>query len=109
MQIECERDGGRSRMTVEGDLTIYSAADFKQQLLEEIDRATAIELQLGSVEELDSAGVQVLLMGLREAGRRNVPFELTQHSETVFDVINLLGLQSQFGEPVVIPADRSQA
>lgn len=104
MRIENRSEGAQRRLAIEGDLTIYNAAELNRALLDELDGAESVELELGGVAEMDSAGLQVLAMLKREAHHRGVELQLTKHSETVYEVLERFGMQSDFGGPVVIPA-----
>ncbi len=90
---------------IEGELTIYTAAEHKGQLFEHLHDCEALELDLSEVAEMDSAGLQILLMLKREADHADCRLRLTNHSQAVFEVLELLNMQSHFGDPVVIPAD----
>lgn len=62
MEFQIESDSGR--VSVSGDMTVYCAADLKPALLAEA--ATLRELDLSQVQELDTAGLQLLLLLNRE-------------------------------------------
>lgn len=93
---------------IDGEMSIYTAAHFKEQLLDRFDPGRVLELDLSDVQELDSAGLQILLMLKREAELAGSQLRLTKHSQAVFDVLELLNMQASFGDPVVIPADWSK-
>lgn len=105
MHIDNRSDGARRRLVIDGDLTIYNAAELNRALLAQLDDAESLELELGGVAELDSAGLQVLAMLKREALQRGVDLQLTRHSEAVYEVLELFGMQSEFADSVLIPAD----
>ena len=80
-------------LRLEGDLTIYRAAELKQALLEAVDRLGSLEVDLSGVTELDTAGVQLLLLAKRAAGEKNKQFRLMGHSPAVVEVFELLRLR----------------
>lgn len=90
---------------IEGELTIYTAAEQKGQLFEQLHGCETLELDLSKVAEMDSAGLQILLLLKREADHADCQLRLSHHSQAVFEVLELLNMQSHFGDPVVIPAD----
>lgn len=92
----------------EGELTIYTAASIKSRFLDALSTQEAIELDLSQVTELDSAGLQLLLMAKREAERRNIELSFGQQSRAVVDVLDLCNLSSLFGNPVVIPYQETE-
>ena len=86
-------------------MTIYTAAEHKAALLDELDDCQELELDLSAVNEMDGAGLQILLVLKREAAVKDKQLRLINHSQAVFEVLELLKMQSHFGDPVVIPAD----
>lgn len=67
--IKVDNNAG-SLLEIAGEMTIYTAA----ALLKDIDAALAkggdVELRLGGVTEMDTAGLQLLLLARRRAGAR---------------------------------------
>lgn len=92
----------------EGELTIYTAADNKSRFLDALSAQDALELDLSQVTELDSAGLQLLLMAKKEAERRNIELSFGQPSQAVIEVLDLCNLSSVFGNPVVIPYEATE-
>jgi anti-anti-sigma factor len=82
---------------IEGEMTIYRAAEIKRTLLTSIVEAAVVEFDLSKVTELDSAGVQLLMLAKRTAQARHGALRLVAHSPVVRDVIELLSLGSYFG------------
>ncbi|RZI84615.1 MAG: anti-sigma factor antagonist [Rubrivivax sp.] len=91
-------------LRIEGEMTIYRAAELKQTLLTALDGATHLELDLHDVTEIDSAGVQLLLLAKGIAQSRSCDFRLVNHSPAVLEVFELLDLAAYFGDPLLIPA-----
>ena len=56
---------GRSRAIVEGSMTIYEAAADKPVLLDAVAKAEETEIDLSSVREMDTAGLQLLILAKR--------------------------------------------
>ena len=56
------------------------------------------------MSEIDSAGVQLLMLAKREAQARGGELHLCGHSPAVLDVFELLDLAAFFGDPLVMPA-----
>ena len=53
---------GATRITVEGELDIYQAAEIKQRLIEELRAHPVLELDLSHVGQMDTAGFQFLAL-----------------------------------------------
>lgn len=86
---------------LQGPLTIYSAAERKPELLAGLD-AGDLELDLAEVDELDSAGLQLLVLAKLEAERQGHRLSLCNHSAAVIEVLELSGLSAFFGDPILL-------
>ncbi|UOD29833.1 STAS domain-containing protein [Massilia violaceinigra] len=82
-------------LRLEPELTIYSAAQVRQTLLDALVARDALTLDLADVCEVDSAGVQLLLAAMRHAGSQGVALQLAGHSDAVREAFALLGLDAQ--------------
>ena len=91
-----------TRIGIEGELTIFAAAELRQRLLDAIGANTEVEVDLSQVSEIDSAGIQLMVAAKREAAARNKLLRFTNHSPAVFDIIELYDLSGHFGDPVLI-------
>jgi anti-sigma B factor antagonist len=88
--------GAEARVVrLEPELTIYSAAQVKQTLVDALVARDALTLDLADVCEVDSAGVQLLLAAMRQAAAQGVPLLLAGHSAAVREAFALLGLDAQ--------------
>src|SRR5690606_5836325 len=80
-----------------GELCVFHAADIKSPLLDILAGLEQCALDLSGVSEIDTAGVQLLLLMQREAGLRGCDLRLVNHSEPVREVLQLLNLIPQLG------------
>lgn len=87
------------------ELTIYSAAQLKEDFINQLAQSQGLEIDLSQVQEMDSAGVQILLMLKKEAGARHKHLHLVNHSKPVVEIFELLDLTAHFADPLVIPAE----
>jgi anti-sigma B factor antagonist len=92
------------RLVLEGDFTIYQAPENKQNLLETLEQTKVLELDLSKVGEIDSAGLQVLLLVKRESLAVGKELHIIAHSPAVQEVLEFLNVASYFGDPLVISA-----
>lgn len=58
--------------------------------------AHEVELDLSNVDELDSAGLQLLILIKRESLREGAQLLLSNHSPTVIEALRLSGLEDFF-------------
>jgi len=91
-----------NRIEIRGELSIFTAAALRQQLLDALDSETEVEVDLSAVSEMDSAGMQLMVAAKREAGMRNKSLRFTGHSPAVFDILELCDLSGHLGDPLLI-------
>jgi len=96
---------GRYKAVVEGSMTIYEAAADKPLLLSALAAATEAEIDLSSVDEMDTAGLQLLILLKRESLKAGKVLRLTGHSPASLDVLERYNLGAYFGDPAV-PSSR---
>jgi len=77
---------------VTGEMTVYTASQIKQPLLDAVANGPAnVQLDLSGVSELDTAGVQLLLLVHREALVSGRNLQLGAESHIVREVLTLCG------------------
>lgn len=87
-------------MCIAGELTIFRAAELMPQLLAS---PPPQELDLSGVTEIDTAGLQLLMLAKKRAQLEQRPLHLVAHSAAVTDVFELLNVAAYFGDPLVVP------
>lgn len=100
--LTATQQGDHCRLKVSGELTIYGAAVLKVELLGYLAGARHLEINLAEVEELDSAGFQLLYLLKREAREAGKTLSLLAHSPATLEVLELLNMEAYFGDPVVL-------
>lgn len=103
--VECTADSCRVRL--EGELTIYTARELKDTLLATVARGLPMEVDLSGVTEMDSAGMQLLILLKREMRARGLRLDLAGHSPVVTEVIDLMNLAGFLGDPIVVRRRRN--
>lgn len=102
MPIQVETENGRARLKIEGEMTIYTAAECKQAISSALQHCGEIEINLSAVEEMDTAGFQLLFLAKREAECRGKTLRLVAHSPASLEVLDTYNMAAAFGDPVVI-------
>ncbi|WP_319244859.1 STAS domain-containing protein [uncultured Propionivibrio sp.] len=92
------------RLSVTEDLTIYHALDQKNLLLDALLTCDVLELDLVQVGDIDTAGLQLLIMLKKEAQRTGKRVAIVAHSQAVQSVIDFCNLAAELGDPLLIPA-----
>ncbi|BBL74881.1 STAS domain-containing protein [Methylomagnum ishizawai] len=98
-------DNGTARLGIGSGMTIYEAAGLKADLLRAVAEHPELDIDLSEVAELDTAGLQLLVLAKREAVKAGHVLRLSGHSGPVREVLGLYRMESYFGDPVVLPAD----
>ena len=82
-------------LRIEGELTIFRAAELKPLLLAD---PLPLEIDLSGVTDIDTAGVQLLMLAHNTARAQQRELRLVGHSPAVRDVFALLNLADCFGD-----------
>lgn len=93
---------GEGRASLAGELCVFHAAELKPRLLAIATTTGEQEIDLAQVSEVDTAGVQLLLLAQREAARAGIRLSYVNHSEPVLEALALLNLAPDFGEPAPV-------
>jgi anti-anti-sigma regulatory factor len=86
-------------LRIEGELTIFRAMELKPELLAD---PLPEEINLAGVSEIDTAGVQLLMLAKRTALAQHRELHLVAHSPAVIEVFELLNVAAYFGDPLVM-------
>lgn len=85
--------------TLEGPMGIYNAAELKQQLQQLLEQTGDLDIALSSVDDLDTAGVQLLALARAECLRLGKRLQLRAPSDAVREVLSLYNLLDGFDIP----------
>lgn len=108
-EIISREEAGRLVVSVQGEFGIYAAAQLREELLHLLLANPQLDIDLGEVGDFDCSGVQILLVLKREALRQNKELNFVHHSPSVREVLDLLNLVAELGDPLVIPSDGGRA
>ncbi|CAM3197010.1 sulfate transporter/antisigma-factor antagonist STAS [Ectopseudomonas mendocina] len=87
-----ESANGSRHLALDSVLTIYTAADTKLLLANALHGAVDLRLDLSAIEEVDCAGLQLLLAACQEARRQHVSLHLEGASPAMTEILQLSGL-----------------
>lgn len=88
---------GNHCLHLEGEMTIYTAAEQLAELRLYLLEPGELTLDLSEVSELDSAGLQLLLLAEREGRLAGRPLTVVNHSSAVRDTLALCNLDALLG------------
>jgi anti-sigma B factor antagonist len=83
------------KSTMDGELTIVTVAEQNQRLQALLTGEAAVAIDLSGVTEVDTSGLQILLLARREAERIGLPLQFHSPSEAVRAVLDLTGLMEE--------------
>lgn len=96
---------GTVRLRIQGGLSVYDAAAIKRALVDAVHQHARVELDLSTVDDLDTAGVQLLMLAKQESLRQQHEMHIVAHSDAVISVFEFLNLAAFFGDPLVLLAE----
>ncbi len=96
---------GTLRLTLDGPMNVYNAHAIKGAFLDALKNTNVLELDLAQVNEMDTAGFQLLVLAKRESQLAGKTLHIIAYSQPVRDVIVFFNMDAFFGDPMVIPAD----
>ena len=81
-------------LRIDGDLTVYTAGEWHARLAAAVGASAeqAALIDLSRITEIDTAGLQLLLVAKRAAAARHRPFALLAPSPCARELLRLLGL-----------------
>lgn len=92
MPLVCEILNDTAHVSLDGELTIYTAAELSAELLPRLGATPQMQIDLSQITEMDGAGLQLLILVTREASRAGTALTLTGHSKAVLETLQLSGL-----------------
>ncbi|MCW8327471.1 STAS domain-containing protein [Photobacterium sp. SDRW27] len=99
--IAQEQVGPECRLSLSGEMSIYSVAELKPRLLAYLHDAQLLSLDLTEVSEMDTAGLQLLWLCHQEATKAGRAFVIVGASTAAMEAITLLRLERQLNLQLV--------
>jgi len=108
--MSCEIEIRKGTIHLRGEMTIYAAASLKDPLFSALaSQAKQCRLDLSEVSELDTAGLQLLLMAKRLCAARDLELRVVEPSAAVRAVMELLRIEDLGAAPSASVAASSAA
>ncbi len=90
-------------LRIEGEMNIYRAHELKDALIALLQSGVELEVDLSAITEIDTVGLQLLMLAKRTAKEKQGVLRLVGHSTAVLDAFDILNLAAYFGDHLVIP------
>ena len=91
-------------LCIEGEMNIYRTEELMRALLTPLQSGRGLKLDLSAVTEIDTAGLQLLLLASRVARQGQIRFDLIAPSPAVLEVFELLRITPDLGHAPQGPA-----
>ena len=98
---------GRCKAVIEGNMTIYEAAADKPVLLGALAKAKELAVDLSSLREMDTAGLQLLILLKRESLRAGKVMRLVGDSPASRNVLDMYNMTAYFAIPIASSTKRN--
>lgn len=101
MRINVTQKAGCLHARLGDSLDISAVGEGLDHLLQVVESGTSMEFNLSSVSEIDTAGIQLLLLVRREAQNSGKECRFTQPSAAVREAFELVRRTDFFDEPLL--------
>jgi anti-anti-sigma factor len=87
---------GHTRLNISGEMTIYTAREWRDRLMVVVERGNDIELDLAEVSEIDGSGLQLLVALQMELNGAGHSLHMTGVSNKVMEAFQFCRLTEFF-------------
>jgi anti-anti-sigma factor len=91
-----QKRNNSTEIIISGELTIYCAMEVYQQHFQQLKVKEITLLKLGNITEIDTAGVQLLIMLMKTVGEQGSNYQIISLGEALTDYSNLFQLNRYF-------------
>jgi anti-sigma B factor antagonist len=97
LEITTERADTRCRLTLSGEIDVYTSPQLKRELVEAVDAGCVnIVVDLEGVGFIDSSGLGVLVSGLRRVKENDGTLRLVSTRDGILKIFRITGLDKVF-------------
>ncbi|MGC3961894.1 MAG: STAS domain-containing protein [Rhodocyclaceae bacterium] len=89
-------------LALAGEVGIYNADAVKQALIAFVSDTATPRIDLSAVSDLDTCGVQLMLLARNEAQARERSIHWSGHSQAVLDALETFNLGALFDAPATL-------
>ena len=91
MTITKTQDNGTTVVAIEGRLDTTTAPQLQEELTNVFNDSKAVSLDFSQLIYVSSAGLRVLLIGMKAAKANNAEFTITNVSDEIMEVLEMTG------------------
>ncbi len=96
MKYNTREEGGYTILELDGEVDLSCSPDARKQILESLDKAENLLVDLSRVSYIDSSGVASLVEGFQTAKKKDLNFGLISVSDAAMSVLQLARLDKVF-------------
>lgn len=94
MAVCVAREGNAAQVSIEGEMTIFTALELRDEMFAALQPGSELTVDMSCVTEMDSSGIQLLLMMRKETTEQGGTFKLGSTSVAAANVMATLGFSS---------------
>jgi len=83
MAIKISSDKEKTNLSIDGELTIYTALEYKSHLIEKYTEGKPLDIDLAGVDEIDTSGLQLIVALTKKVIADGDNVNITASNETV--------------------------
>ena len=87
MSIKIENDEEKTSLYIDGELTIYTAQEYREAIIGSFSADKNLELDMADVEEIDTSGLQLLAALSKELVENGSEMKILSASDVATDAI----------------------
>ncbi len=107
LDISTERDGSTCRITVTGEVDVYTSPMLKSHIVDAVDDGCVdLVIDLEGVGFIDSSGLGVLVSGLRRVKEQSGSMRIICTRDGILKIFRITGLDKVF--PIFSNADDAE-
>jgi len=91
-----QKRNNSTEIIISGELTIYCAMDTYQQYIQNINLKDLVTIKLSGINEIDTAGAQLLILLFKEINQRKATYKIASSSNSIDEYVTLFNLQRYF-------------
>lgn len=96
MSIDVIKEKDSCRIRIDDELTIYTAGIASTTISDALAANHSVAIDLSGVSEIDTAGLQILLVARKEALLRDRKVSFIGHNRIVIECLRLMNLSNFF-------------
>ncbi len=108
LNLHYKQIGKQGQLELEGSFVVYSISKWKDCILEKIPEIETLKADFSKVNQIDSAGLQILISTKKLFISENKKFTIIKHSPKLIEYLDLYGLIRFFEDKISISSKEKE-